>query len=169
MIDKADQWPGGNIIVRGSNHIYIVSVGFSGIPRIGGFGIDWLHNIIRSIQGLIPDQLDLHCAVPEFLHNENSHILLLATVKGCTQDNGVYIPIHIISNRNIIDKVVPIQIQVVDHVLTVIQASLKSFQGFRLLEQVHHGIEVKIVTRKTEIFTGIILSRHKHRCRCKDC
>jgi hypothetical protein len=55
MIDKPDQWPGGNIIVRGANHIYVVPVDFPGITRIGGFGIDWLNNIIRSIQGLITD------------------------------------------------------------------------------------------------------------------
>jgi hypothetical protein len=81
----------------------------------------------------------------------------------------VYIPIYIICNRDIINEVIPIQIQIIDHVLTVIQASLKSFQGFRFLEKVHHGIEVKIVTRKTEIFIGIILSSHKHRSGCKDC
>jgi hypothetical protein len=49
MKDKPDHWPGGYIIIRGGNHIYIVPVDFPGIPRIGGFGIDRLNNVIWTV------------------------------------------------------------------------------------------------------------------------
>jgi hypothetical protein len=64
MIDKSDQWPGCNIIIRCGNNIYIIPVNFPGITRIGGFGIYWFNNIIRPVKSLVSDQLDLHCAVP---------------------------------------------------------------------------------------------------------
>ena len=169
MIDKADQWPGCYIIIGCGDHIYIAPVYLPGISRIRCFGINGFHNIIGPIKRLIPDKLDLHCAIPQFLHNENSHILLLILVECCTQDNGVYSSIHVIGNRDIVNEIVPIKVQVIDHVFTVIEASLKSFQGFRLLEQIHDSIEVKIVARKTEIFIWITLGRYLQRSCCKDC
>jgi hypothetical protein len=47
--------------------------------------------------------LDLHSSVPQLFHYENGDVLLLVTIQGCPKDNAVYIPIHIVRNRDIID------------------------------------------------------------------
>jgi hypothetical protein len=80
----------------------------------------------------------------------------------------VYISFHIVRNRNIIYKVIAVQVQVVDHGFLVIQALFKSFQGFRILEQIHHSIEVKIVSRQTKVFIGIALCRYSQGSCCKE-
>jgi hypothetical protein len=84
----------------------------------------------------------LHIPVPQFLHNEHRNILLLSAIQGGTQNDGVYSTFHIIRNRYVIDELIPVQVQVIDHGLLVVQAPFKTFKRFRLLEQVHHCIEI---------------------------
>ena len=158
-----DYRPGSNIIISGGDHIYFPTICLSRVSGIWCFSINRFHNVIRTIKGLITNQLDLHCTIPELLHDEHSNILLLISVKGCTKDNGVHISIDIIGNRNIIYEVVTIQVQVIDGGFFVIQAPLKSFQGFRFLEQIHHGVEIQVVSRQTQVFIGIVLCRYEGR------
>jgi len=129
MVYKPDHGPGSNIIIGRGDYIDISPVSFPGISRIGRFGIDRFNNIIRSIERLIPDQLDLHFSVPKLFHYKNSDVLLLVAVQCGTQNNGMYISVDIVRNGNIIYKVIAVQVQVIDHGLLIIQTLLKSFQG----------------------------------------
>jgi predicted membrane protein len=79
----------------------------------------------------------------------------------------VNVPLDIVRNRNVIYQVVAVQVQVIDHGLIIIQATLKSFQGLGFLEEVHHGIEVKVVSRQSEVFFRVILGIYSNRCCCK--
>jgi hypothetical protein len=129
MVNIPDHRPGGNIIIGRGDHIGISGVHISGISRIRRFSIDGFHNIVRSVESLIPDQLDLHRSVPQFFHHEDSNILLLVAVQCRPKDDGVYISIDIIRNRYIINQIISVQVQVINHGLLIVQAPLKSFQG----------------------------------------
>ncbi len=89
-VHKPDYRPCCDIIIAGANNIYIAPALIPGISRIGCFGIDGFNNIIASVEGLIPDQLDLHFPVAKFFHNKNSDVLLLVFVQRRAQYNIVY-------------------------------------------------------------------------------
>jgi hypothetical protein len=104
-------------------------------------------------------------SVRKLLHHEHGDVLLLILVQGRTQNDVVNIPIDKIRNRNIINEVVTIQVQIIDHLFLTVQRLLKFLQGLRFLEKVHDGIEVKVVSRQTQVFIGIILGSQTC-CRC---
>jgi hypothetical protein len=165
MVDIPDQGPGCNIIIGSGDHIHISPVDFSCISRVGCFGIDRFHNVIGPVKGFVPDQLDLYSIVRQLFHHKNGHILLLVLIQGCTQNYGVNVAFHIVGNRNVVYEIISVQVQVIDHGLLIIQALFKSFQGLRLLEQIHYGIEVKVVSRQTQVFFGIVLRSYRY-CSC---
>lgn len=169
MIDKPDHWPGCDIIIGGSNHIHIFSVSLPGVSRIRRFGIDRFNDIVRPVKRLIPDQLNLDRTVPQLFNHENSNILLLVTVKGCAKCYGMDISVNIVRNRNVVNIIITVKIQVIDGGFLIIQASLKRFQCLRLLEEIHHGIKVQIVSRQTKIFIGIVLGSNSRSCCDKEC
>jgi hypothetical protein len=129
MVDRPDQRPRCNIIIGRLDHIYIAPVSLPCVSRIARFGIDGFYNIIRSVERLIPDQLNLHGSVRQVLHHENGYVLLLITIQGRAKNDTVNIPINIIRNCNIINEVVTIHIQIIDHRLLTVQVLLKFFQG----------------------------------------
>ena len=81
----------------------------------------------------------------------------------------MYFSIHIIRYRYVIDHVIAIKVKVIDPGIFIIQVPFKSFQCFRFLKQVHHSVEVKVISRQTKVFFGPVLCTNKHRCCCKDC
>jgi len=72
----------------------------------------------------------------------------------------MHISIHIIGNSYIVNQIVSVEIEVVDPGILIIQLSFEGFQRFGFLEQIHYSIEVKIVTRKSEIFIRHVLGPH---------
>jgi len=72
----------------------------------------------------------------------------------------MYISIDIIGNGYIVHHVVPVQVEVIDPGILVIQIPFKAFKGLRFLEQLHHGIKVEIVARQTEILIRHALGPH---------
>jgi hypothetical protein len=167
-INIPDHRPGCNIVVSGGNHIHIFPVGFPGIARIWCFGIDWFDNIIRSVKCLITNQLNLNSTIPQLLHHKNSDILLLVSIQCCAKCNGMHISICIIRYCNIIYIIIAVQVEVVNCGFLVIEFSLEFFQGLRSLENIHYGIEVQIVSRKTKVFRGIVLGSSDRSCCGKD-
>ncbi len=163
VVDESDQRPGRDVIIGGGHHIDIVPDYLAGVSRIGRFGIDRFDDIVGAVEGLIPDQLDLDSSAGQLLHHENGHVLLFVTAQGRTQHNVVHIPVHIVGNRNIIDQVIAVQVQVVNHLILAVEAPLKLLEGLRFLEQVHDGIEIQVVSRQTKVLFGVVL------CSCKCC
>jgi len=74
--------------------------------------------------------LNLHGSIRHLLHHENTYILLLIAIQGRTHNYIVNIPIDKIGNRNIINEVVTIQVEVIDHLFFTVQTLLKFFKGF---------------------------------------
>jgi hypothetical protein len=142
MIYIIDYRPCTDIIIARIDHIWITPVYGPCITRVGCFCINGFNNIIWTVECLIPDKLYLHSSIIHFFHNENSDILLFVSVQSRTHNDGMDISFLIIRNRNIIYELITVQVQVINHGLIIIQASLKSFQGLWFLEQVHYGIEI---------------------------
>ena len=108
MVNIPDQRPGCNIIIGRCDHIIISLVDFTGVSWIRCFGIDWFNDIIGSVKGFIPDQLDLRGPVLQLFHYEYCDILLFIAIQGSTQNDGMYIFFHIVRNRYIIDEVITV-------------------------------------------------------------
>jgi hypothetical protein len=81
----------------------------------------------------------------------------------------VHISVCIIRNCDIIYIVIAVQVEVVNCRFLIVQASFKLFQCLRLLEQIHHSVEVEIVSRQTKVLFGIVLGNNVHGCCYKDC
>jgi len=79
------------------------------------------------------------------------------------------ITVGIIGNGYIVNQVVSVQVEVIDPGILIVQISFKSFQCLRFLEQLHHGIEVKIVTRQAKIFIRLVLGPHCTRSGKEEC
>jgi hypothetical protein len=156
-IHPPDHRPVSDIIIGGGHDIHSPHVGLSRVPGIRGLGVDRLNDVIWTVEGLVPDQLDLYRSVPQLLNHEHSYILLIVAVQLSAKDDGVYLSLGIIGNRDVIDVVVAVQVQVVDHGLLVVQAPFECFQCLGFLEQVHHGIQVQVVSRQTQVFIRVIL------------
>jgi hypothetical protein len=169
MVNIADHRPGCNFIIGGCDHLYISPVGLPGVARIGRFGVDRFDDIVTSVQRLVANQLDLNSTVTQFFNYKNGNVLLLILVQGGTKHNGMHFSVWIVCNSDVIDVVIAVQVQVVDRRLLIIQTSLKFFEGLRLLEQVHHGVEVQVVSRQTKILIGIVLGSNGCRCGEQNC
>ena len=68
------------------------------------------------------------------------------------------ISIGVISNCDIVDEVIAVEIKIIDLRFLIVKVSLKSFKSFRLLEKLHHRVEVEIVSGQSQVFIRIILS-----------
>jgi hypothetical protein len=81
----------------------------------------------------------------------------------------VYLPVYIVGNRYVVDEVVPVEIKVVDPGVPVIEVPFELLKGLRLLEEIHHGIEVHVVTRETQVLLRPVLSADYRPCCYQDC
>ena len=79
------------------------------------------------------------------------------------------ITVHIVMYCDIINQVIPVQVQVVDPGILIVEVSLETFQGFGLLEKFHHCIKIHVVTRESQVFFLSVLCLkggsgcHQHR------
>ncbi len=71
------------------------------------------------------------------------------------------IAVDIVGDGQVINHVVTVKVEVVDPGVLVVEVPLESFEGLRLLEKLHHCVEIQIVTRETQVFLRIVL--------CPDC
>jgi hypothetical protein len=67
-------------------------------------------------------------------------------VKCYTKNNVVQIILSVIENHNVVNIIIVVQIEVVNHLLRVVKLALKCLKRFRALEEIHHGIKVEVVT-----------------------
>ena len=75
------------------------------------------------------------------------------------------ITIDIIQYRNIVNIVVAIKVKVVDDLVRIVEASLKSLECCRFPEQVHYSVKIQVITWQTKIFLRIVL-RLEHAACC---
>ena len=134
------------------NHLHVVGVGSAGVSGVGGFAVDRLNDIVFSVQSFISDQLDADTAAAQLLNGEDCHILVFAGIEGNAHHDCVIGSVNIVGYHDVVYVIVTVQVQVVDHLLRIIQAPLKTFERLRILEEVHHGVEVQVVPGQAEIF-----------------
>ncbi len=71
------------------------------------------------------------------------------------------IAVDIVGDSQVINHVVTVKVEVVDPGVLVVEVPLECFEGLRLLEKLHHCVEIQIVTRETQVLLRIVL--------CRDC
>jgi hypothetical protein len=76
------------------------------------------------------------------LNGENGNILVLLLIKSHTQNDAVNIILLIVKNHYVINTVIVIQIQVVDHGFGFIQLPFECLKGFGILEEIHYGKQI---------------------------
>ena len=162
IVYEPDHRPGSDFIICGSYHGNIVSVdGPATVAGIRCFSIYGFNDVVSSVKRLIADELYLYRSVAELLHGEDCHILVFVAVEGCTQHYVVNIAVDIVGDSQVINHVVAVEVEVVDPGVLVVEISLEGFESLRLLEKLHHCVEIQIVTRETQVFLRIVL--------CPDC
>ncbi len=109
-----DNRPEGYVDNRSTSpdYFHVVAAG-PDISGIRGFRIVWFNNIVSAIQSFIPDELYLGRSIIELLDRKNGHILRFVAIQGNPENNCVNIPVNIIRYRDIVNEVVPIQVEVV--------------------------------------------------------
>lgn len=115
-------------------------------------------DVILAIKVFIADQLNLDLAPVVLVNGKNGYVLVFLLVDGDLQYYGVVISISIIDHFDIVDQVIAVQVEVVDFSIGGIEVTFKPFECFRLLEEVHHGVEVQVITREVQFFISVILS-----------
>ena len=139
-------------MIRGSDNSYIVwcrrllLYHIATISGIRTLGIVGFYDIIWAIQGLISNKLYLNGAITEPFNGKNCHILKFIAVQSNTQHDIVDSAFNKIMNHDVINKVIAIQVEVVDHYFRIIKAFFKGFQCFRLLKQIHDSEQIQVVT-----------------------
>jgi hypothetical protein len=73
----------------------------------------------------------------------------------------VNIAVDIVGDGQVINHVVTVKVEVVDPGVLVVEVPFEGFEGLRLLEKLHHCVEIQIVTRETQVLLRIVL--------CRDC
>ena len=71
------------------------------------------------------------------------------------------IAVNIIGDGYVVNHVVTVKVEVVDPGVLVVEVPLEGLEGLRLLEKLHHCVEIQIVTRETQVLLRIVL--------CPDC
>ena len=161
-VDESDQRPCANFnICCGDHGVVSPVIGIAPVAGIDCLSVVRLDDVIFPVQIRIAYQLYLHLSVTELLDSENGQVLVLISVESGAQNNRVYITVYIILNCDVVDKVVVVQVEIVDPGIFIIQVSLETFKCFRFLEQVHHCIQVKVVTRQSKVLFRVVL--------CPDC
>jgi len=134
--------------------------GVTRITRIGCFIVSvgiiiGFNDIVFTIQGLIADQLDTNLVIGFTLNIEDGHVLVFTGIDGHLQYDHVNIPVSIIDHPYVVDPVVSVQVKVIDPGILIIQVAFKTLEGFRFLKEFHHGKEVQIVSRQTQVIVII--------------
>ena len=83
----------------------------------------------------------------------------------------MYVAVNKILNHYVVDKIIVIQVEVIDPGIFIIQGFFETFKCFRFLEQVHHGVKVEVVTRQSEVLCrGVLCSGCASCCyqQCED-
>lgn len=157
QIKKTDQGPGSYFI--GCNTVHNNRLPFhhrccAHITRIGRFtriitviGFD---DIIFTIQGFIPDQLDPHLVVGFPLHDEYSKVLGFTCIYCNLKQDEMHISIRFINDPDVIDPVIPVQIKIINPGVLIIQVSFKTLKGLRFLEEFHNSKEVQVITWQSQ-------------------
>jgi hypothetical protein len=161
--DEPHQRPGSYLISCHPVYHHGLSfhiTGVTNITRIGCFIISvgiiiGFNDIVLTIQGLIPDQLDANLVIGFTLDVKDGHVLVLTGIDGHLQYDHMNIPVSIIDHPDVVDPVVPVQIKVIDPAVLIIQTAFKTLKGFRFLKEFHHGKEVQIVSRQTQVIVII--------------
>jgi len=115
------------------------------VARIGGLCINWLNNVAGTIKGFVSNQLNLHRTVGKSFNHNYSYILILSLVKRNPKNNIMQIVLGVIENHDVINIIIVVQIEVVNHLLRIVKLALKSLKRFSALEEIHHGVKIKVV------------------------
>ena len=96
-------------------------------------------------------------SIIETLHCKNSYILVFRWTYCYLQNNIMDIAVDIVKYPDVINKAIAIKIKIINVGFLIIQVSFKLLESFRFLEQLHYGIEIKIIPGQTQIILLFIL------------
>jgi hypothetical protein len=163
--------PAGYFIIGGVDNVGLSPDYIATVSGVGCLGILGLDDVVFAVKSFVANQLYHDGTVAFFLNHNNSHVLVLILVECNTHYDVVHIAVLIlvVVNHYVIHVTIVVQVEVVDHFFRVIEFSFKGFQGFRLLEDIHHGIEVQVVTRQPEIPFRVGLRRERTSRKQEEC
>jgi hypothetical protein len=114
-VDEPYQRPGCDLIVGGGHHCVVCPViCIAPVSGIGCLGVDRLYNIIPAVEVRVTYQLYLYLPVTELLNGEDCQVLVLIAVECSAKDYGVNIAVNKIIDRDVVDIVIAVQVEVVD-------------------------------------------------------
>lgn len=134
------------------------------VSRIGPLSIVGLNDIIGPVKCFITDQLYLYRSVGKSLYHKYCHILVFMLIDGYSQHDIVNITIHIVKHHDVVNVIISGEVEVVDHPFRVIQSSLESLKGFRLLKEVHNGKQIEVISRQAQVLLRPVVCRKRVSC-----
>ncbi len=171
--DEPDQRPGSYLHVGGSDDFHpLTPLSPAGIAGVGGLPIlivvDRFDDVIPAVEVFVANQLNGHGTIVITFNGEDGHILVFAVIEGHPQHDVVDLAIGVVGDGDVVNQSVPIQVEVVDSGVLAVQVTFKLFQGFRFLEEIHDGIQVKVISGQPEVFRLSLLSSVSGSCRGDD-
>ena len=168
-IDVNNHRPGCHFIIGGGNNLYFIVVVspiiVAHIARIGCLAVVGFDDIVWSVKGFIADDLQLNSTITKVFDGDHSHILIFPFVEGHPEYNVVHIAVGVVLHHNVIHIIIPVEVEVIDHIVRIVQPPFESFERFGLLEEFHNGEKIQVIARKSEILPVVCrFARRKRTC-----
>lgn len=162
-VDVNDYRPACYFVISGFHNaniatgVYLLFGNNTGISGVGCFGVSRFNDIVGAVERFITDKLNMHRPTTHFFNNKYSYILKFVLIQRNPERYVVNVSVNVVVYHDVVNIAVAVQVKVVDHVFGVVEFAFKTFQCLRLLEKVHHCVEVKVIAGQSEVFFGPVL------------
>jgi hypothetical protein len=145
-----DDWPPIERLPGLHGRTRISRIGRCTLGRFGGGIIVGFDDVVLAVQGFIPDDLHVHSVLRGLFDFDDRHVLRLTLAEVNLQNDIVSVVYDVVVHTDVVDPLIPVQIEVVDVQRIRIQSLLEFFESWRLLEDRQDGIQVEIIAGQSQ-------------------